>query len=146
MVGGESESAVKYHGESPEQLENAKMPPEIHEPKHDVNDPFDGDPNSKIARQYRQPSASPDKSANIPLPQVFQPSICLMVNNEYDLRKFLAECEDDIDNYAPNSMFNLKMPNYSQTLSQENLHYSTVSKASKSKKTLKDSDDGQIVT
>jgi hypothetical protein len=67
---------------------------------------------------------------------VFEPSICLIVNNEYDLRKFLAECDDDIDNYTPNSMFNLKMPNYSQTLSQENLHYSNVSKASKSKRSL----------
>ena len=77
---------------------------------------------------------------------MFEPSICLIVNNEYDLRKFLAECDDDIDNYTPNSMFNLKMPNYSQTLSQENLHYSSVSKASKSKKSLKEYDDNVNVS
>lgn len=58
-----------------------------------------------------------------------------MVNNEYDLRKFLAECDEDIDNFAPNSMFNLKLGNYSQTLSRENLHISAVSK-SKSKSNI----------
>lgn len=81
---------------------------------------------------------SPKSIKHIPLPKCFEPSICLIVNNEYDLRKFLAECEEDIDNFAPNSMFNLKLGNYSQTLSQENLHISVVSKSkSRSSKSAK---------
>jgi len=51
VVGGDKESVVKYVGESPEQKEgSSKLPPEIHEAKYDVNDPFQGDPHSKIAR------------------------------------------------------------------------------------------------
>ena len=37
------------------------------------------------------------------LPTSFVANICLIVNNEYGLRKFLAETREDLESFGPRS-------------------------------------------